>query len=42
MDEESPRTTASISNRSDLRRVLQVEGLYTHNKVGPSAREGLV
>ncbi|XP_030228066.1 probable ubiquitin carboxyl-terminal hydrolase MINDY-4 isoform X2 [Gadus morhua] len=32
MDEESPRTAASISNRSDLRRVLQVEGLYSHNK----------
>ncbi|XP_059922548.1 probable ubiquitin carboxyl-terminal hydrolase MINDY-4 [Gadus macrocephalus] len=32
MDEESPRTAASISNRSDLRRVLQVEGLNSHNK----------
>ncbi|KAK0155215.1 putative ubiquitin carboxyl-terminal hydrolase MINDY-4 [Merluccius polli] len=32
MDEEFPRTVASINNRSDLRQVLQVEGLYRNNK----------
>ncbi|CAL8309940.1 unnamed protein product [Lota lota] len=32
MDEESPRTAASINNRSDLRQILQVEALYRQNK----------
>ncbi|KAJ3599332.1 hypothetical protein NHX12_033295 [Muraenolepis orangiensis] len=32
MDEEYPRTDGSINNRSDLRQVLQIEGLYRKNK----------
>ncbi|KAF7668340.1 hypothetical protein LDENG_00020530 [Lucifuga dentata] len=33
MDEELPRTESSINNRSDLRQVLHMEGLYRKNKV---------
>ncbi|KAM3876177.1 putative ubiquitin carboxyl-terminal hydrolase MINDY-4 [Diretmus argenteus] len=33
MDEEHPRTEASINNRSDLRQILHVEDLYRNNKV---------
>ncbi|XP_071399758.1 probable ubiquitin carboxyl-terminal hydrolase MINDY-4 [Centroberyx affinis] len=33
MDEEHPRTEASINNRSDLRQILHMEGLYKNNKV---------
>uniref|UniRef100_A0A668ANS7 Ubiquitin carboxyl-terminal hydrolase MINDY n=1 Tax=Myripristis murdjan TaxID=586833 RepID=A0A668ANS7_9TELE len=33
MDEEQPRTEASINNRSDLRQILHMEGLYKNNKV---------
>ncbi|KAL1270078.1 hypothetical protein QQF64_032367 [Cirrhinus molitorella] len=32
MDEELPRTNLSISNRSDLRKILHLEGLYKKNK----------
>ncbi|XP_051980901.1 probable ubiquitin carboxyl-terminal hydrolase MINDY-4 [Xyrauchen texanus] len=32
MDEELPRTDLSIKNRSDLRRILHLEGLYKKNK----------
>uniref|UniRef100_A0A671R0R7 Ubiquitin carboxyl-terminal hydrolase MINDY n=1 Tax=Sinocyclocheilus anshuiensis TaxID=1608454 RepID=A0A671R0R7_9TELE len=32
MDEELPRTNSSINNRSDLRRILHLEGLYKQNK----------
>ncbi|XP_035655040.1 probable ubiquitin carboxyl-terminal hydrolase MINDY-4 isoform X1 [Oncorhynchus keta] len=32
MDEEHPRTDASINNRSDLRQILHLEGLYKNNK----------
>ncbi|XP_029551455.1 probable ubiquitin carboxyl-terminal hydrolase MINDY-4 isoform X1 [Salmo trutta] len=32
MDEEHPRTDASINNRSDLRQILHLEGLYKRNK----------
>ncbi|XP_067250762.1 probable ubiquitin carboxyl-terminal hydrolase MINDY-4 [Chanodichthys erythropterus] len=32
MDEELPRTNSSINNRSDLRRMLHLEGLYKQNK----------
>lgn len=33
MDEELPRSNSSINNRSDLRRILHLEGLYKKNKV---------
>ncbi|XP_056132879.1 probable ubiquitin carboxyl-terminal hydrolase MINDY-4 [Lampris incognitus] len=33
LDEEHPRTEASINNRSDLRQILHMEGLYKKNKV---------
>ncbi|KAG8003708.1 putative ubiquitin carboxyl-terminal hydrolase MINDY-4 [Nibea albiflora] len=33
MDEEHPRTEASINNRSHLRQILNMEGLYRKNKV---------
>ncbi|KAK2835491.1 hypothetical protein Q5P01_015975 [Channa striata] len=33
MDEENPRTEASINNRSRLRQVLNIEALYRKNKV---------
>lgn len=33
MDEELPRTNSSINNRSDLRKILHLEGLYKKNKV---------
>lgn len=33
MDEEHPRTEASINNRSQLRQMLNIEGLYRQNKV---------
>ncbi len=33
MDEEHPRTDASINNRSNLRQILNMEGLYRKNKV---------
>ncbi|XP_014004973.1 probable ubiquitin carboxyl-terminal hydrolase MINDY-4 isoform X2 [Salmo salar] len=32
MDEEHPRTDASINNRSDLRQILHLESLYKRNK----------
>ncbi|TRY95207.1 hypothetical protein DNTS_010018, partial [Danionella cerebrum] len=32
MDEELPRTQFSINNRSDLRTILHLEGLYKKNK----------
>ncbi|XP_056585698.1 probable ubiquitin carboxyl-terminal hydrolase MINDY-4 isoform X2 [Triplophysa dalaica] len=32
MDEELPRTNSSINNRSDLCRILHLEGLYKNNK----------
>ncbi|KAM9503349.1 putative ubiquitin carboxyl-terminal hydrolase MINDY-4 isoform 2-T2 [Salvelinus alpinus] len=32
MDEEHPRTDGSINNRSDLRQILHLEGLYKNNK----------
>ncbi|XP_078115044.1 putative ubiquitin carboxyl-terminal hydrolase MINDY-4 isoform X2 [Sander vitreus] len=32
MDEEHPRTEASINNRSHLRHILNMEGLYRNNK----------
>ncbi|XP_050972935.1 LOW QUALITY PROTEIN: probable ubiquitin carboxyl-terminal hydrolase MINDY-4 [Labeo rohita] len=32
MDEELPRTNSSINNRSDLRKILHLEGLYKKNK----------
>lgn len=34
MDEERPRTEASINNRSHLRQILNLEDLYRKNKVG--------
>lgn len=34
MDEEHPRTVASINNRSHLRQILNLEDLYRKNKVG--------
>ncbi|XP_062252293.1 probable ubiquitin carboxyl-terminal hydrolase MINDY-4 isoform X2 [Platichthys flesus] len=33
MDEEHPRTEASINNRSHLRQILNIESLYRENKV---------
>lgn len=33
MDEEHPRTEASINNRSQLRQILNIEHLYGQNKV---------
>ncbi|XP_008290268.1 protein FAM188B [Stegastes partitus] len=36
MDEEHPRTEASINNRSQLRQILNIEDLYTRNKVQSS------
>ncbi|KAK7889478.1 hypothetical protein WMY93_025038 [Mugilogobius chulae] len=33
MDEEHPRTEASINNRSHLRQILNIEALYKKNKV---------
>ncbi|KAM6939406.1 putative ubiquitin carboxyl-terminal hydrolase MINDY-4 isoform 1-T1 [Lycodopsis pacificus] len=32
MDEEHPRTESSVNNRSQLRQILNMEGLYTKNK----------
>ncbi|KAL1023122.1 hypothetical protein UPYG_G00036660 [Umbra pygmaea] len=32
MDEEHPRTDSSINNRSELRQILQIDGLYRKNK----------
>lgn len=37
MDEEHPRTEASINNRSHLRQILNMEGLYRNNKVSLAA-----
>lgn len=37
MDEEHPRTEASINNRSHLRQILNMEGLYRKNKVSLGA-----
>ena len=37
MDEEHPRTEASINNRSLLRQILNIEGLYRKNKVSLAA-----
>lgn len=33
MDEEHPRTEASINNRSHLMQILNIEGLYRKNKM---------
>lgn len=32
MDEEHPRTEASINNRSHLRQILNIDGLHRKNK----------
>lgn len=40
MDEEHPRTEASINNRSHLRQVLNLEDLYRKNKVGDKGLNG--
>uniref|UniRef100_A0A3B5B5R6 Ubiquitin carboxyl-terminal hydrolase MINDY n=1 Tax=Stegastes partitus TaxID=144197 RepID=A0A3B5B5R6_9TELE len=37
MDEEHPRTEASINNRSQLRQILNIEDLYTRNKASLTA-----
>lgn len=37
MDEEHPRTEASINNRSELRQILSIEDLYRKNKVSVKA-----
>uniref|UniRef100_UPI0037E70980 probable ubiquitin carboxyl-terminal hydrolase MINDY-4 isoform X1 n=2 Tax=Semicossyphus pulcher TaxID=241346 RepID=UPI0037E70980 len=42
MDEEHPRTEASINNRSLLRQVLNMEGLYRKNKVQNSPLKTLL
>lgn len=42
MDEEHPRTEASINNRSHLRQILNMEGLYRKNKVRRVARGWLL
>ncbi|XP_040896466.1 probable ubiquitin carboxyl-terminal hydrolase MINDY-4 isoform X2 [Toxotes jaculatrix] len=42
MDEEHPRTEASINNRSHLRQILNMEGLYKVNKVQSSPLKTLL
>ncbi|XP_070765471.1 probable ubiquitin carboxyl-terminal hydrolase MINDY-4 [Enoplosus armatus] len=42
MDEEHPRTEASINNRSLLRQILNMEGLYRKNKVQNSPLKTLL
>ncbi|XP_070688728.1 probable ubiquitin carboxyl-terminal hydrolase MINDY-4 [Pempheris klunzingeri] len=42
MDEEHPRTEASINNRSHLRQILNIEGLYRKNKVQNSPLKSLL
>ncbi|XP_073331949.1 probable ubiquitin carboxyl-terminal hydrolase MINDY-4 isoform X2 [Pagrus major] len=42
MDEEHPRTEASINNRSHLRQILNMEGLYRKNKVQNSPLKTLL
>uniref|UniRef100_A0A3Q3XN65 Ubiquitin carboxyl-terminal hydrolase MINDY n=1 Tax=Mola mola TaxID=94237 RepID=A0A3Q3XN65_MOLML len=42
MDEEHPRTEASINNRSHLRQILNMEGLYRKNKVQDSPLKTLL
>jgi len=37
MDEELPRTESSVNNRSHLRQILNMEGLYRKNKVSRAA-----
>ncbi|XP_071343994.1 probable ubiquitin carboxyl-terminal hydrolase MINDY-4 isoform X2 [Trachinotus anak] len=42
MDEENPRTEASINNRSHLRQTLNMEALYRENKVQSSPLKTLL
>ncbi|XP_070817819.1 probable ubiquitin carboxyl-terminal hydrolase MINDY-4 [Chaetodon trifascialis] len=42
MDEEHPRTAASINNRSHLRQILNMEHLYRENKVQTSPLKTLL
>ncbi|XP_026161420.1 probable ubiquitin carboxyl-terminal hydrolase MINDY-4 isoform X2 [Mastacembelus armatus] len=42
MDEEHPRTAASINNRSHLRQILNMEALYKNNKVQGSPLKTLL
>ncbi|XP_022071808.1 probable ubiquitin carboxyl-terminal hydrolase MINDY-4 isoform X2 [Acanthochromis polyacanthus] len=42
MDEEHPRTEASINNRSQLRHILNIEDLYRKNKVQDSPLKTLL
>ncbi|XP_042372420.1 probable ubiquitin carboxyl-terminal hydrolase MINDY-4 isoform X2 [Plectropomus leopardus] len=42
MDEEHPRTAASINNRSHLRQILNMEGLYRQNKAQNSPLKTLL
>ncbi|XP_023125938.2 probable ubiquitin carboxyl-terminal hydrolase MINDY-4 isoform X1 [Amphiprion ocellaris] len=42
MDEEHPRTEASINNRSQLRQILNIEDLYRRNKVQDSPLKTLL
>lgn len=42
MDEEHPRTVSSINNRSHLRQILHMEGLYRKNKVQNSPLKTLL
>ncbi|KAK2907903.1 probable ubiquitin carboxyl-terminal hydrolase MINDY-4 isoform X1 [Channa argus] len=42
MDEEHPRTEASINNRSRLRQILKIEGLYRKNKAQNSPLKTLL
>ncbi|XP_029989038.1 probable ubiquitin carboxyl-terminal hydrolase MINDY-4 isoform X2 [Sphaeramia orbicularis] len=42
MDEEHPRTEASINNRSHLRQILNIEALYKKNKVQNSPLKTLL
>ncbi|XP_068175577.1 probable ubiquitin carboxyl-terminal hydrolase MINDY-4 isoform X2 [Antennarius striatus] len=42
MDEEHPRTAASVNNRSHLRQILSIEGLYRMNKVQNSPLKTLL
>lgn len=42
MDEEHPRTETSINNRSHLRQILNMEGLYRKNKVQSSPLKTLL
>ncbi|XP_029286258.1 probable ubiquitin carboxyl-terminal hydrolase MINDY-4 [Cottoperca gobio] len=42
MDEEHPRTEASINNRSHLRQILHMDGLYRNNKAQNSPLKTLL